>query len=580
MVIHLAAFRWRQVPRSISQAVPAVLASIGTLLWLAWCMMQCNGMAITAGWLFGAAVLLGLERIGRRMLYFELGLLMLVLTAGRWLALDAIATRTSRSWRAADALPLLNWQMGLAVAIAATGWWAYRILLRRQAEHSADHATKPFEVGVMNQIVLLVGFLLALIALSFEADRTIERLAAATSNLWWSVAHVRQVVLTMLWTLGGSGLGLLALTMRLRANGDQRLTRRPGLLGGVAWSIVILCAAKWLIGDTLLWTMAGRRAPILASTPLANLQMVAGILLAAAAILMVALRSADSTNDQPESDDALYHGRQRPARPTWIDWVPVAAGVIVLWGLTFEVDRLLGRIDSPPAWIAIWPASQTRQLFWSMLWSTGGLAMIAIGQWRRLATLMFGGWIVIAGAAVAWLTCGTLLWRVNDGINPATVVFNLQFVAGACVAILLAIATAWNLVTQTERDANERPTHDARVSMGLIAAIGLWLGTLEIDRFFIDDYMARQTGYSVYWGIYAVMLVLIGFKKRSAAARYVGLGLLGVTLVKAFIIDMAEVDLLWKTVIFFVVGMLLIGTSILYIRLAPKLARLDGDDAE
>ncbi len=109
----------------------------------------------------------------------------------------------------------------------------------------------------------------------------------------------------------------------------------------------------------------------------------------------------------------------------------------------------------------------------------------------------------------------------------------------------------------------------------LIAAIGLWLGSLEIDRYFIDRVSARQTGLSVYWALFSIALILIGFLRSVAMARYVGLALLGITVVKVFFVDMpvAEVDTIYRVLSAVIVGLLLLATSVAYAKFAPKLLK-------
>ncbi|MHC4108970.1 MAG: DUF2339 domain-containing protein, partial [Planctomycetota bacterium] len=112
-------------------------------------------------------------------------------------------------------------------------------------------------------------------------------------------------------------------------------------------------------------------------------------------------------------------------------------------------------------------------------------------------------------------------------------------------------------------------------------AIGLWLGSLEIDRFFVDQPMAMQAYLSVYWSLYGVMLVLIGFVKRSAPSRYAGLVLLGVTLLKVLFVDLATLEsFFWRAVSFLVSGLLLVGLAIVYAKFASRvLATLHGNSA-
>jgi len=110
-----------------------------------------------------------------------------------------------------------------------------------------------------------------------------------------------------------------------------------------------------------------------------------------------------------------------------------------------------------------------------------------------------------------------------------------------------------------------------------IGLIGLWLGSLEIDRFFAvdtfgqDATMARQTGFSIWWGLYALTLIAIGFARRVAACRYAGLALLAVTLAKVLTLDMAEVRYVYRVLSFIGVGLLLVVTSVGYAKLSPRL---------
>ncbi|NUQ49964.1 MAG: DUF2339 domain-containing protein, partial [Phycisphaerae bacterium] len=123
----------------------------------------------------------------------------------------------------------------------------------------------------------------------------------------------------------------------------------------------------------------------------------------------------------------------------------------------------------------------------------------------------------------------------------------------------------------------------AAAATAIAALIGLWLGSLELDRFFegalggADARMATRTGLSIYWGVYAIGLLAAGFAWRTAWCRYAGLGLLCVTLMKVVVVDMAEVHTVYRVLSFLALGLLLMVTSIAYSKLAARL--LDGRDA-
>jgi hypothetical protein len=548
--------------------MPVALAAIGTIFWMVLCAIQCHGLTATAGWLIGVVFLLALERFGRRQRYFEIALIALVATAARWLIVDATLARMNPNWNALQSMPLFNWQMALAAVIAAVGFWSYKVLRARE-KHIVGEELVPLASRQTWQFILILGAVFGLVALSFETDHFVKRLAALSSNLWWSVGHLRQLLLTLLWTFGSTGIGLLAIAMRQR---DERGgSHVPVLLIRFAWIILGICAMKWVIGDTLFWVVVSNRAQTAGSLPIANVQMLVGFTLAAAAIVLTAAGAAPrAATDRWDEGDALA---PLPSVMDVSQWIPVFASLLLLWGLSFEVDRALARIAHPAQWLSAWNPVQVRGLWWTALWGAGGVIMALVGRARKMPGMVLGGWGVTATAALAWLSFDTLVFRFQTGIAPATVVLNLQFAVGVAAALFLiaSIAIARGYFIGISADDHTRLIRDLRTSLALIIAIALWLGTLEIDRHFAGQFMEKQAGFSVFWGLSGVFLVLIGFFKRFAALRYAGLALLAITLGKAFIIDLREVALIWKTVIFAVVGLLLIATSIVYVRLAPRL---------
>ena len=82
--------------------------------------------------------------------------------------------------------------------------------------------------------------------------------------------------------------------------------------------------------------------------------------------------------------------------------------------------------------------------------------------------------------------------------------------------------------------------------------------------------------------LYAITLMLLGFRYQQARLRLVSLGLFGVTILKVFLADMARVSTPFRIVSFVVLGLMLIGASYLYYRYrghflpAPPATPLDG----
>ncbi len=528
---------------------PIVLAVLGTVGWAVLCHLDTHGMTAVAGWLFAAAVLVALASVGRRQRYLEIGLVMLWCSAVRWLY-EAATSRAADAGAVATHLPVLNWQMAVVAAIVAVGWWSSRVLVgRRQSTKDAvaGEATD-WQIAMMGvAVLLLVGF-------SFELDRVVEILRAGGRSLSLSFGLLRQLFFTMLWAMGAAGLGLVA-RMMITGRADTAAARGPLLLFRVAWVLMAACVAKWLIGDTFYWTVLKDAGLVAGALPVLNLQMISGLVVVASGIVLYKLTPSSPT----PAEGGLAAG---PGT-----WVAPAAVLMLPWGLSFEVDRAVAIYEAsrPAGWVALWDPIQLRALWWTLLWAGCGLAMIVVSRLRFTVSMMQAGWYVLAAAAVAWLGFDTVAWRLYGEASPTAVVFNVQFLVGAATGLMVGAGIA------LLRRAPVKMPAAVGFGFALIGLIGLWLGSLEIDRFAArlaqDSAMARQMGWSIYWGLFAIAMILLGFSKRWAACRYAGLGLLALTAGKVVTVDMAEVGRIYRVLSFLVLGLLLVGTSVGYAKL-------------
>ena len=75
---------------------------------------------------------------------------------------------------------------------------------------------------------------------------------------------------------------------------------------------------------------------------------------------------------------------------------------------------------------------------------------------------------------------------------------------------------------------------------------------------------------SVTWAIYGLLLLIVGFWRKLKMLRYIGLGISGVMLLKAFIVDMMTVSTIYRIMAFLATGITLVGVSYLYQFLKKK----------
>ena len=220
-------------------------------------------------------------------------------------------------------------------------------------------------------------------------------------------------------------------------------------------------------------------------------------------------------------------------------------------------------------------------------------ALIGAGQIVRSATLHPMGLALLLGAALKWMLFDTLEPRLSLGMagatigpyrpvyNPAAAVGAALFVSGLALRrVPLRVPSVWG--GAAAREASERAI---RAAGGFAAVlVALWGFTLEIDRYYeiraasataaaaARDYeLAKHVAISIVWSLYAVGCVVVGFAARVAGLRYFGLALFALTVGKVMLVDLRGVGAGYRTLSFLGLGLLLLGTSVLYGKLSPRL---------
>jgi hypothetical protein len=600
---HLAAWRFRveEQDDDTIRRIPVVLTALSVAGWCGVWAVSAKELTITAAWLAAPIALLAFESRARRLRFMPLALIALVATAAKWTIADVAVRRLAPGFDASAVRPFVNGQMGLAVAIAAVGWWVARKLMTQSdagagtggvpVSNAAGGAriaaplpeSRPWQFAILGiAAVLLVG-------VSFEIDASVRTLEAAGQALRFSTGQARSLLLTLAWTFGALGLTGLAVAFGRRAAGGR--LHGVGLIVRAAWLVLAICAGKFLIMDTVGYALSTPSRLGLIPLPVLNLQLLAAMALGGAVIGMfvltglhrVAAEALQSAAGDDENRSSLAAQIAQLAA-----WLPVASCLLVLWGLTFEVDRAVGRYvqsfadGARPAW----PAMQLRMLWVTLLWAAGGVAMLIHGKLRPWRPMLQCGWVLLLVAGMAWLSADTLAWRAAlgrpVGVLPA---LNVQFAIGALLAGLMVFTSRF-----VRRDGEPLDAFASTLrglSAAGVAAIGLWLGSLEIDRACLSGRfeiananMVRQMCFSIFWSLYAIGLVAYGFGRRLTPARYAGLGLFGMTLLKVMIVDLSSVQQIYRVFSLLGLGLLLVATSIAYSKLSSRLLgqqTADGD---
>lgn len=198
------------------------------------------------------------------------------------------------------------------------------------------------------------------------------------------------------------------------------------------------------------------------------------------------------------------------------------------------------------------------------------LALLSISFVAILRVLIHLSAGMLVVSAAVWFA-GAVVPRIDGNGVDLVPFYNLHAGVGVLLAMLMPVmAIAYR---RRAPDSDESRVVRA-VLVAMLPLMLLIIGSVEIDRYAStagrDSWIIRQVGWSVWWAILGAACIVGGFASGSRIARYAGLGLIGLTLVKLVIVDLSGVGTGWRIVSFIGLGAVLLGTSVLYGRFGER----------
>jgi uncharacterized membrane protein len=257
------------------------------------------------------------------------------------------------------------------------------------------------------------------------------------------------------------------------------------------------------------------------------------------------------------------------------DWMGVfAIGMAVLYAGAAKIllDRSaatrsesLTMIGVALTFVTIAMPIQLRQNWITIAWAVEALVMLWAGLETRAQRLR----------ALAYTLFGLALFRLVFWDTPKhsgqmfTLVLNKYFLSSLVVtACLFGAAVLYQKVGGRKQISAPK----LRLVVLLLAIVTLWfVMSVESQTFFEAQATAQklaedasherwlgQMALSVLWSIYAGTLAAVGFVRRSAGVRWAALALFGLTIIKVMLVDIAQLQQLYRIVAFLVLGVLLL----------------------
>ena len=227
---------------------------------------------------------------------------------------------------------------------------------------------------------------------------------------------------------------------------------------------------------------------------------------------------------------------------------------LTLIGIALTFVTLAIPIQLRSNWITIAWAVEALLLLW---------AAIEINS-RRLR--------IIAHAVFALAVTRLVFWDTPYERQPFTPVLNKYFLSSLAVtACVFAAAYLYQNMARRKQIAAPQLT----LVILLFGIVILWfIMSVETLTFFVARATTRrvsadaaherwlgQMALSVLWSIYAAVLAAIGFLRRVATVRWAALSIFALTIIKAMLVDIAELQQLYRIIVFFVLGLLLLAVA-------------------
>ena len=256
-----------------------------------------------------------------------------------------------------------------------------------------------------------------------------------------------------------------------------------------------------------------------------------------------------------------------PRYPDWPGGVAASLAILSagLWRFFERRDpgAALNAAGSSFTLVAIALAAQFEGRIVVIGWAVEGAVAAWVGVTASSAAFRFGG-LALFGLAASRLADG---YFARDPLSVA--VLNDRTAATAVVVVL-----AYLLARHWRRHGELRPSEAVvPVTLHVIASLFtlMWMSG-EIEAYWHAQSnqprarLSEELMHSLAWGLYGSGLVVVGMWRSLVSLRWIGIAVIGLTVLKVFFVDLSELGGIYRVIGFLVVGVLLVAVSYLYQR--------------
>ncbi len=248
------------------------------------------------------------------------------------------------------------------------------------------------------------------------------------------------------------------------------------------------------------------------------------------------------------------------------------ANLLTLALLSLEIVNYFdsrGQGMEDPSFEQLQSLNNATELSLTVMFTMYAFILMAVGLGRRLLLVRWAG-LVLMGLAVLKLLGDTE--RVILDPLTFTAFLNIQFLTFFLVLAALLGTAYW-----FRRESPRMPETEAYAWQVLLAAanlVGVWALSQEILHYFGslevrvgEDYLsAKHLSLTVLWAVYSIGVIGAGIVLRSTKVRLTGMALLAIPVAKLFVFDVFLLERGYRVAAFVTLGVLLLGTGLVYQR--------------
>lgn len=222
------------------------------------------------------------------------------------------------------------------------------------------------------------------------------------------------------------------------------------------------------------------------------------------------------------------------------------------------------------------------KICWQINFSLFFLSVLSLINIYRLKNMVLGSVSLVLSLIFVLLFIGISLDQLyslheiytSQALNDQV---NLGYVLIRYISYILAGGLVWTtfqLIQQPFWNIKLQPLLELLLHLTLLSVasteLHCWMASFGI----LDAY---QAGLSILWGIYALILIVSGIRRSKKHLRIAAIVLIGITLGKVAVVDLADLETINKTIVLVILGALLLVISFLYNKFRERIFDPDGN---